>query len=136
HTRFSRDWSSDVCSSDLVTEDGGVEPLLHLRKKGGIVLSLLIHVSVSPIRRQLWPRPLRPAHEPHSLPRPAWPARTRLIPPLIYPSADSPLGRKKGLFPIGGSPCPPRASSRPERPRWLRHAQGLRQIGRATSRKS
>src|SRR5690606_40688435 len=44
-----------------VTEDGGVEPLLHLRKKGGIVLSLLIHVSVSPIRRQLWPRPLRPA---------------------------------------------------------------------------
>src|SRR5690606_39775914 len=22
HTRFSRDWSSDVCSSDLISEDG------------------------------------------------------------------------------------------------------------------
>src|SRR5690606_39899244 len=24
HTRFSRDWSSDVCSSDLATSEGGV----------------------------------------------------------------------------------------------------------------
>src|SRR5690606_39703175 len=41
HTRFSRDWSSDVCSSDLaavdVVEVGGEAPLDHLpgRLRGG-----------------------------------------------------------------------------------------------------
>src|SRR5207302_7269684 len=28
HTRFSRDWSSDVCSSDLTAQGGGVAELL------------------------------------------------------------------------------------------------------------
>src|SRR5690606_40933848 len=28
HTRFSRDWSSDVCSSDLVNQHFGEEPIL------------------------------------------------------------------------------------------------------------
>src|SRR5690606_40822029 len=27
HTRFSRDWSSDVCSSDLYREEKGVDPV-------------------------------------------------------------------------------------------------------------
>src|SRR5690606_40697046 len=25
HTRFSRDWSSDVCSSDLIQQSGGIQ---------------------------------------------------------------------------------------------------------------
>src|SRR5690606_40628736 len=50
HTRFSRDWSSDVCSSDLIQEDGGhlllaaelhpgAEPLLVEATGEGVVLS-------------------------------------------------------------------------------------------------
>src|SRR5215475_4604354 len=27
HTRFSRDWSSDVCSSDLFLQEGEIQPL-------------------------------------------------------------------------------------------------------------
>src|SRR5690606_40561405 len=33
HTRFSRDWSSDVCSSDLYPE-GGLVPLSRTRVEG------------------------------------------------------------------------------------------------------
>src|SRR5690606_40637752 len=42
HTRFSRDWSSDVCSSDLVDEADLAEQLVHpcplLRQKAGVLL--------------------------------------------------------------------------------------------------
>src|SRR5690606_41188651 len=34
HTRFSRDWSSDVCSSDLTTED-----MIDIFKKAGLRVS-------------------------------------------------------------------------------------------------
>src|SRR5690606_39530657 len=33
HTSFSRDWSSDVCSSDLVTEPGGGSDVASLRTR-------------------------------------------------------------------------------------------------------
>src|SRR5690606_39376707 len=43
HTRFSRDWSSDVCSSDLkplaVTLEQGVE-MVEVGKKAGRILSV------------------------------------------------------------------------------------------------
>src|SRR5690606_40103475 len=47
HTRFSRDWSSDVCSSDLAEEvappgtKSGVEVAVHPRMESGAAVVLL-----------------------------------------------------------------------------------------------
>src|SRR5690606_11008076 len=35
HTRFSRDWSSDVCSSDLEIIEGETDALLRQHRHGG-----------------------------------------------------------------------------------------------------
>src|SRR5690606_16100803 len=42
HTRFSRDWSSDVCSSDLASLRGSTLPLRSLPRLGGLSVSLLL----------------------------------------------------------------------------------------------
>src|SRR5690606_8157246 len=46
HTRFSRDWSSDVCSSDLVLDEAGKvqDTLVNFRKPVAIIPSLAIHL--------------------------------------------------------------------------------------------
>src|SRR5690606_39389433 len=55
HTRFSRDWSSDVCSSDLVeheAEDGLIQTLIdaaRARVEGEVGLSLT-STSSAPLR--------------------------------------------------------------------------------------
>src|SRR5690606_39363865 len=40
HTRFSRDWSSDVCSSDLVDDRAVVEPTHQENRQGGEALAV------------------------------------------------------------------------------------------------
>src|SRR5690606_40401593 len=40
HTRFSRDWSSDVCSSDLTFANGNVTALTVALGEFGLILSL------------------------------------------------------------------------------------------------
>src|SRR5690606_40256539 len=50
HTRFSRDWSSDVCSSDLLAEMGGVLVTVETGLVGG-------HFEQHPARRAEIDRP-------------------------------------------------------------------------------
>src|SRR3989449_4019909 len=40
HTRCSRDWSSDVCSSDLAMEDAGLQPGAGDPRRFGVVLGV------------------------------------------------------------------------------------------------
>src|SRR5690606_20754224 len=37
HTRFSRDWSSDVCSSDLAIHTGELEPVAGFASQGSVL---------------------------------------------------------------------------------------------------
>src|SRR5690606_40166101 len=56
HTRFSRDWSSDVCSSDLVAADFELDVAAHsrvLQQRDGGALALDIAVDEYPARIEL-----------------------------------------------------------------------------------
>src|SRR5690606_40061797 len=50
HTRFSRDWSSDVCSSDLLRGVGGRDGLSH---DGGLLAVALAELAEVGLRREL-----------------------------------------------------------------------------------
>src|SRR5690606_39792022 len=60
HTRFSRDWSSDVCSSDLRPRpseedvEPGVTPL-DQQESGGIRLEQLVHLVVGDLSEVVIP---------------------------------------------------------------------------------
>src|SRR5690606_40617208 len=48
HTRFSRDWSSDVCSSDLVQHlEGGYQKYLQVHQR--TLLGDVFHVQLDPL---------------------------------------------------------------------------------------
>src|SRR5690606_39284019 len=48
HTRFSRDWSSDVCSSDLIESQPYLEAIRQLRYEIGHRNALDIHLTLVP----------------------------------------------------------------------------------------
>src|SRR5690606_39997344 len=45
HTRFSRDWSSDVCSSDL-RKNKGLNPIIHIAKRYAFSKSKIKAISI------------------------------------------------------------------------------------------
>src|SRR5690606_40117498 len=45
HTRFSRDWSSDVCSSDLAPEKSGAYPYVCTYPGHGFIMYGVMYVS-------------------------------------------------------------------------------------------
>src|SRR5690606_29468618 len=55
HTRFSRDWSSDVCSSDLfdalnegaiIEDESGISPALDLKAGDGLIMQEVGHLDI------------------------------------------------------------------------------------------
>src|SRR6266511_5020563 len=102
HTRFSRDWSSDVCSSDL--PDGGQWQALRRRLAGGHGRRGLapppgpappavarVQADLRPARRLL----LAPA--PLTLPEPAAPSRARDARRLLAGGAVGQLAEDVGV---------------------------------------
>src|SRR5690606_39714478 len=53
HTRFSRDWSSDVCSSDLIQELGYVDFVTSISQPGLSQITVEMH---STLRKQQMPQ--------------------------------------------------------------------------------
>src|SRR5690606_39587495 len=82
HTRFSRDWSSDVCSSDLAGDEPGMlkslhqanDPVQFRRENGALLQPLLTPFAAGGPRKKGAAR--------HCLPR----VCSLLLPPVFLPS--------------------------------------------------